>query len=186
MSPKSCTGPTRLARSEPNPMQSVTIAPTVGQSSTEIARSIAAAGERPESRCRRNSTIRCTTVAIPTTVIIAESIAETIVSFSPATARMPRVLQRASKTTAIGTTSHRRLRKQARITPPESRAEAIPSTRPSRSSIAKPSRSIAGSPATVPRGSSRTTPRIASTASARAVSPSTHTTPAVRRSFPTT
>ena len=92
------------------------------------------------------------TVAIATTVTIAESIVETIVSLRPATESTPRVVQRAVSTTAIGTTTHRRLLKKKSSTPPVSATLAQARTVPSHSSMAKPSRSIAGSPARVPAG----------------------------------
>ena len=167
MMPKSCTGPTRLAMSEPKPITSVAIDPTTGQNRIEMVRSSAAAGGRPSSRCRRYSTIPCTTVAIATTVTIAESMVETIVSLRPITASTPRVLQSARSTTASGTMSQRRLRKEASRTAPARTALAVPRRLPSRFSIANPSRSITGSPATVPAGRSAIAARRRSIASAR-------------------
>ncbi len=203
MMPKSWTGPTLLAMSDPKPITSVTIEPTTGQNRIEIVRSRAVAGGSPSSRCRRNSTIRCTTVAIATTVTIAESMVETIVSLSPITASTPRVLQSARSTTASGTTSQRTLRNETSSTAPARTALAVPSRLPSRFSIANPSRSITGSPATVPAGRSAITARSRSIASARksacgcedpvvgvsgdsaAGAFSTQTTAAVRWSVPT-
>jgi len=137
-------------------------------------------------------------VAIATTVIIAESMVETIVSCEPATASTPRVVQSAVSTTPIGTTTHLRLRKKKSSTPPVSVTLAQASTVPSHSSIAKPSRSMAGSPATVPAGNSPMMPRSRSIVSARetacwravtsvaAGGSSVQATATVRRSAPTT
>ena len=198
MMPKSWTGPTLLAMSEPKPITSVAMAPATGQSSVAIADCRASSAAAPSPRSRRYSTITCVTVLMPTTVTIAESIVETMVSLSPATASRPRVDQSARSTTARGTTSQRRLRKQASRTAPASRPLSVPSRLPSRSSIAKPSRSIAGSPASVPMGRSVIRARNRSivpareTACARCVvalaggGSSTQAMPAVRWSAPTT
>jgi len=178
MIPKSWTGPTRLATRAPKPIMSVAIAPATGQRSTASVRSIATTLEKPCSRWRRNSTIRWVTVAMPTTVIIAESIVETIVSLRPATASRPRVLHNAKSTTASGTITHRTLRKSTSNTPAASRPAAVPSRLPSRCKSANPSRIITGSPATSPPGSCPTRSRIASIAAAReAASPRTSASP---------
>ena len=167
------------------------MAPITGQKRRWIASSSACRGGRPSSRWRRTSTITWTTVAIATTVIIADSIVDTIVSFMPATARTPRVLHSPRSTTARGTASQRRLRNDRRRTAPARIPAEVPRRLPSRSSIEKPSRSITGSPATVPRGSSAVAARTASIASARvtpAVLPAgsrTQTTAAVRWSADT-
>ena len=188
MMPKSCTGPTRLAISEPKPIMSVAIAPTTGHRSRARVCCMATTGSRPASRCRRYSTIRCVTVAIPTTVIIAESIAEAIVSLTLAIAKRPRVVHRAISTTANGTTTHRRLRKMSRSTPPASRPATVPSRLPSRCSMAKPSRIITGSPAITPPGNCWIVLRSRSIVSTGAPSAAANTqaTATVRRSWPTT
>ena len=152
MMPKSCTGPTLLAVREPNPITSVAMAPATGQKSVVKAVCRAAVAGMPRERSRRNSTITWVTVPIPTTVIIAESIVETIVNLRPARASRPRVVQSENSTTASGTTSQRMLRKQASSTAPASRPLPVPRRLPSRWSISKPSSSMTGSPAIVPAG----------------------------------
>ena len=109
ITPKSWTGPTLLAMSEPNPIMSVMMAAIMGQNRVWIVFVSAGSGASPFPTRRLNSTIMWTVVAIATTVTIAESIVDTMVSFCPTIASKPRVDHRARRTTASGAKSHRTL-----------------------------------------------------------------------------